>query len=76
MTSTATARPDARPDVRPDVDQMDLAQVKAELAGYRPSTVAVPAYLARRVRLWARLDALMGVKRPAVGRTDAGSNAA
>jgi hypothetical protein len=55
---------------------MDLAQVKAELAGYRPSTVAIPAYLVRRVRLWRRLDALMGVNRPAVAKHVAGSNAA
>jgi hypothetical protein len=43
-------------------DEMDLAQVERELAGFRPCGVAIPAYLARRLALWRRLD----MTRPAV----------
>jgi hypothetical protein len=52
----------AMPDAGADLEAMDLAAVQAELAAYKPSTreamVTVEAYMARRVRLWQRLDAL------------------
>jgi len=65
--STDTTMPDASPDI--DVDQMDLPAVQAELAGYRPGNaaevVSVEEWLARRARLWRRLDELTGVRKPA-----------
>jgi hypothetical protein len=52
------------PDAGADINQMDLAEVRAELAAYRPSTaeavVTVEEWLARRRALWRRLDQLVG----------------
>jgi hypothetical protein len=48
---------------------MTLEAVQAELAAYQPGTraevIAVEAYMARRARLWRRLDELCGVRKPA-----------
>jgi hypothetical protein len=63
---TTTPMPDST-DIA--VDQMDLPAVQAELAGYRPGNaaevVSVEEWLARRARLWRRLDELTGVRKPA-----------
>jgi hypothetical protein len=53
-----------------------LAAVQAELQRYKPGqrseVVELEAYIARRVKLWARLDALLGIKKPAIARPVAG----
>jgi hypothetical protein len=66
----------AQPDTIPAVEAMTLEAVQAELAAYQPATVAAversEAHLARRQDLWARLDALLGVRKPAIARPVAG----
>jgi hypothetical protein len=58
------------------VDQMTLAEVSRELAAYRPGNaselVTDEEWLARRMRLWRRLDELNGIRRPAIARPVAG----
>jgi hypothetical protein len=48
---------------------MNLAEVQAELAGYKPGNqaevVTIEDWLARRQALWRRLDELNGVRKPA-----------
>ena len=49
-----------------DIDGMGMEAVRAELAGYTPATafgvVRSEEHMARRAQLWARLDALLGVR--------------
>jgi hypothetical protein len=70
---TTTPMPDST-DIA--VDQMDLPAVQVELAGYQPGTqvevVEIPEHMKRRAQLWARLDVLLGVRRPAIARPVAG----
>lgn len=69
MTTSAETMPAAPADP----NAMDLEAVQAELAGYQPATssavVGLEAYMARRVRLWARLDELSGIRKPAAAAT-------
>jgi hypothetical protein len=55
---------------------MSLEDVARELAAYRPGNqaevIAIEAYMARRARLWAQLDALLEVRKPALARPVAG----
>jgi hypothetical protein len=61
---------DAPPDT--DVGAMTLQELEAELRSYEPATAAAVAHgdehRARRARLWARLDELSGVRKPAIAR--------
>ena len=55
-----------------DIEAMSLAAVQAELRAYDPSSAAaVPteAHRERRQALWRRLDALLGVRKPAAVRS-------
>jgi hypothetical protein len=58
------------------VDEMNLQEIEAELRSYEPATAAAVAHSAehreRRQALWARLDQLSAVRRPAVARPVAG----
>jgi hypothetical protein len=62
----------AMPNAGTDIEEMDLASVQAELAGYQPATASAVAHSEehreRRARLWARLDALLGTRKPAIAR--------
>jgi len=52
----------ARPDAGAAPETMTLEAVQRELGQYRPGTaaevMAIEAYMARRARLWRRLDTL------------------
>jgi hypothetical protein len=67
---------DAPPDAGTDPETMSLEDVARELAAYRPGNqaevIAIEAYMARRARLWAQLDALLEVRKPALARPVAG----
>jgi hypothetical protein len=56
------------------IEQMDLAAVQAELGSYQPAVgsqvVSLEAWLSRRMRLWRRLDRLLGMKKPAAAGTN------
>jgi hypothetical protein len=59
-------------DATTDPEVMSLEAVRAELTAYQPATsssvVTIEAYMARRARLWARLDHLLGIRKPAIAR--------
>jgi hypothetical protein len=64
MTSTDASQPDAGTDP----ETMSLEDLARELAAYQPGNraevVSNEEWLARRVRLWRRLDELAGVRKP------------
>jgi len=55
----------AQPDTGADIAEMTLAELEAELRSYEPGTAKGEAHRDRRARLWARLDELSGVRKPA-----------
>jgi hypothetical protein len=59
-----------------DPESMSLEAVLAELQRYKPGTafavVRTEEYMARRVKLWARLDQLSGVRKPAIAKAVTG----
>jgi hypothetical protein len=60
------------PDIMPAIDEMSLPEISKELASYRPATretvVSTEEWLSRRRALWRRLDALLGIRPPAVAK--------
>jgi hypothetical protein len=64
----------AMPDTMPAVEAMSLEAVQTELAGYRPGNqaevIAIEEWIARRMQLWRRLDALLGARKLAVHPRD------
>jgi hypothetical protein len=55
-------------DAGTDIEAMTLQQIEAALRSYSPATAAAVAHdvehRARRQALWAKLDALLGVRKP------------
>jgi hypothetical protein len=53
-----------------DIEAMSLEAVQRELRSYEPSSSAAversAEHIARRARLWARLDQLLGIRKPAI----------
>jgi hypothetical protein len=61
MTMTYTTT-EPMPDAGTDIEMMTLPEVQTELQRYKPGhrseVIAIEAYMARRAKLWRRLDEL------------------